>query len=77
MTFFFYFLISSIKTGLNYASEREQDLLLEIYNEYRSILEDQKKRKKKNTEFTMQSKSKKAKAWKDIASSFNASEMGC
>ena len=52
------------QSGVSYASKREQQLLLELYEARRDILED------KRTEFTMRGKLKKAEAYESIAKEY-------
>ena len=52
------------QSGVSYTSKREQQLLLELYEARRDILED------KRTEFTMRGKLKKTEAYESIAKEY-------
>lgn len=54
----------------SYASKREQELLLELYEARKYILEDKK------TEFSMKGKLKKAEAWQAIEKEYNLAALG-
>ena len=54
----------------SYSSKREQQLLLELYEARKDILEDKK------TEFSMKGRLKKAGAWQSIEKEYNLAALG-
>ena len=54
----------------SYSSKREQQLLLELYEARKDILEDKK------TEFSIKGRLKKAEAWQSIEKEYNLAALG-
>ena len=65
-----FFLFTMEGASGRYASRREQDLLLSLYEDNKQILEDKK------TEFSMECKKKKAEAWRNFQKSYNSAGFG-